>query len=80
MKITRRLDVPTGSICIAENIEGQKVEFLSLGDYGKEKNIKAEGFDAIVFVPSMEEDRGLITCGNAILSGKLPKVTYKEII
>lgn len=26
------------------------------------------GFDVIVFVPSMDEEKGLITCGNAILS------------
>lgn len=35
------------------------------------------GFDVIVFVPSYDEDNGLITCGNAILSGSLPKTNYK---
>lgn len=37
------------------------------------------GFDVIVFVPSYDEDNGLITCGNAILSGSLPKTNYKII-
>lgn len=43
-----------------------------------EKELKAEGFDVIVFVPSYDEDLGLITCGNAILSGNLPKVPYTD--
>lgn len=45
-----------------------------------EQNLKDCGFDVIVFVPSYEEDLGLITCGNAILSGNLPKIKYEEII
>jgi 23S rRNA (adenine2503-C2)-methyltransferase len=40
MKIIRNIQVPTGNICIAEGEKG-KLEFLSLGDYGKEKNVKA---------------------------------------
>jgi 23S rRNA (adenine2503-C2)-methyltransferase len=44
-----------------------------------ENNLKNAGFDVIVFVPSYDEDLGLITCGNAILSGSLPKVNYTEI-
>ena len=27
------------------------------------------GFDTIVFIPSMDEERGLVTCGNAVLGG-----------
>jgi len=46
----------------------------------KESELKRVGFDVIVFVPSYDEDNGLITCGNAILSGNLPKTEYKEII
>lgn len=34
----------------------------------------------IVFVPSYDEDNGLITCGNAILSGKKPTSSYKEVV
>jgi len=33
-----------------------------------EKELKKEGFDVIVFIPSKEEDESRITCGNAILS------------
>lgn len=33
-----------------------------------EKNLKAAGFDVLVFVPSIEEDQSRITCGNAVLS------------
>lgn len=42
-----------------------------------EEDLKANGFDVIVFVPSYDEDNGLITCGNAILSGKLPTSEYE---
>jgi len=42
-----------------------------------EANLKEAGFDVIVFVPSYDEDYGLITCGNAILSGSLPKTKYE---
>lgn len=45
-----------------------------------ESNLKNVGFDVIVFVPSYDEDLGLITCGNAILSGSIPKVNYSEVI
>lgn len=33
-----------------------------------EESCKQAGFDTLVFVPSLEEDQSLITCGNAILS------------
>lgn len=45
-----------------------------------EEKLKQEGFDVLVFVASHEEDAGLITCGNAILSGSVPKVKYMEVI
>ena len=45
-----------------------------------ESDLKKAGFDILVFVPSYDEDLGLITCGNAILSGSVPKVNYKQII
>jgi 23S rRNA (adenine2503-C2)-methyltransferase len=41
--------------------------------------LKEVGFDVIVFIPSKDEDDGLITCGNAILSGNMPKIKYKEL-
>lgn len=34
-----------------------------------ERNLKAEGFDVLVFVPSMDEEDGLVTCGNLVLGG-----------
>ena len=34
-----------------------------------EEQLKNEGFDVLVFVPSIEEDKSRITCGNAILGG-----------
>jgi 23S rRNA (adenine2503-C2)-methyltransferase len=34
-----------------------------------ETDLKAAGFDVLVFVPSMDEEDGLVTCGNLILGG-----------
>lgn len=42
-----------------------------------EEDLKNNGFDVIIFVPSYDEDNGLITCGNAILSGKIPTSKYQ---
>lgn len=44
-----------------------------------EAELKNAGFDVIVFIPSLDEDLGLITCGNAILSGSVPKVSFTDI-
>jgi 23S rRNA (adenine2503-C2)-methyltransferase len=41
MKIVKNIKVPTGNICIGEGERGL-LEFLSLGDYGKSKNVKAD--------------------------------------
>jgi len=41
-----------------------------------EENFKRAGFDTLVFVPSYDEDQGMITCGNAVLSGRLPTIPY----
>lgn len=46
--------IPTGHICIMQGERGKPLEFLSIGDYGKEKNLKADflGFkDEINGVP-----------------------------
>lgn len=58
-------------------------DIKTLGDYTTmhpyielEENLKKAGFDVLVFIASEAEDLGLITCGNAILSGSLPKVPY----
>ncbi|MDR0472323.1 MAG: hypothetical protein LBH43_01435 [Treponema sp.] len=37
-----QMKTPTGHICIMQGENGKPLEFLSLGDYGKEKNIKAD--------------------------------------
>jgi 23S rRNA (adenine2503-C2)-methyltransferase len=41
MKIIRRLKVPTGDILMVEGSKGM-LEMLSLGDYGKNVNLKAD--------------------------------------
>jgi len=33
-----------------------------------EEDLKAAGFDVLVFVPSMDEEDGLVTCGNLVLA------------
>jgi len=37
-----------------------------------EADLIAAGFDVLVFVPSMDEEDGLVTCGNAVLGGSTP--------
>ncbi len=44
-----------------------------------EKALQSAGYEVLVFIASLEEDLGRITCGNAILSGVLPLVPYREI-
>jgi 23S rRNA (adenine2503-C2)-methyltransferase len=41
MKIIRNINVPTGNILVVEGNHG-KLEMLSLGDYGKDVNLKAD--------------------------------------
>lgn len=52
----------------------------TIGDYTQpepyqklEAKLKAAGYDVLVFIASRDEDEGRITCGNAILSGTLPR-------
>jgi len=45
-----------------------------------EEDLKANGFDVLVFVPSMDEDEGMITCGNAVLSGRQPKTVDAPLV
>jgi 23S rRNA (adenine2503-C2)-methyltransferase len=42
MKVLKDVVVPTGNIYIAEGEKGMPLEYLSIGDYGKDKNIKAD--------------------------------------
>jgi 23S rRNA (adenine2503-C2)-methyltransferase len=39
-----------------------------------EERLKKVGFDVLVFIPSMDEENGLVTCGNAILGGGILKI------
>lgn len=43
-----------------------------------EEDLRKVGFDVLVFVPSIDEEDGLVTCGNAILGGS--KLKYNEDI
>lgn len=56
---------------------GDYTEYYPYSDY--EKSLKLAGYDVLVFIASEYEDLGLITCGNAVLSGSLPQVPYEEI-
>ncbi|MDB4311839.1 Fe-S-oxidoreductase [bacterium] len=49
-----------------ETVEG----YTSFAPYKQvESDLKDAGFDVLVFVPSMDEEDGIVTCGNAILGG-----------
>ena len=39
--VIRNIQVPTGNICVMQGEKGL-IEFLSIGDYGKNSNIKAD--------------------------------------
>lgn len=53
--------------------------YTSFVPYQKaEADLINAGFDVLIFVPSSDEDGGRITCGNAILSGTMPKCVFKE--
>ena len=41
------------------------------------EKLRKAGYEVLVFIASREEDENLITCGNAILSGSMPK-TFEE--
>lgn len=44
--------------------------YVSYAPYAPvEESLKENGFDVLVFVPSMDEEDGLVTCGNAVLGG-----------
>jgi 23S rRNA (adenine2503-C2)-methyltransferase len=43
-----------------------------------EERLKKSGFETLVFIASEDEDKGRITCGNAILSGTLPECQYED--
>ena len=43
-----------------------------------EQSLVKEGFDVLVFIPSMDEEQGLVTCGNLTLTGS--KVNVEQVI
>jgi len=44
-----------------------------------EDALKAAGFDVLVFVPSLDEEDGLVTCGNLVLGGGKMRVSTDVI-
>ncbi len=44
----------------------------------EEAAVKA-GFDTLVFIPSMDEENGLVTCGNVVLGGSQLKAVDSEL-
>lgn len=44
-----------------------------------EEDLKSKGFDVLVFVPSLDEEDGLVTCGNLILGGSTLKKTVDSL-
>lgn len=61
---------------IHNNDQCRQNKIETLGGYNSfepyrkvEQELKEVGFDVLIFVPSMDEENGLVTCGNAILSG-----------
>jgi 23S rRNA (adenine2503-C2)-methyltransferase len=54
--------------------------YESFAPYAKaEADLIAAGFDVLVFVPSIDEEDGLVTCGNAVLGGSKLKSDLKTI-
>lgn len=83
----KRFKVDTGDICMIDGEMGKPLEFLSIGDYGKEKNLKADFMgltDEINGVPHGEllplEEKWVITissqygCSMACSFCDVPKV------
>ncbi len=71
----KKYPIPTGYLFTDSYSKGE-LETLSIGDYGKSVNVKADFLGlteeisgVLVFVPSLDEEEGLVTCGNAVLGG-----------
>lgn len=65
--------------CIANGIKTVD-GYTSYRPYASvEQSLKDSGFDVLVFVPSMDEENGIVTCGNAILGGSTVKVETDKI-
>ena len=46
---------------------------------GIEEALKIAGFDVLVFIPSLDEEKGIVTCGNAILGGSKITATANSV-
>lgn len=57
--------------CIENGIETTNGYFSYDPYRDVEERLKKVGFDVLVFIPSVEEDTSMITCGNAILSQRM---------
>lgn len=86
----RRLFDPAKFMCkitpIHNNNACRENEIVTVGGYDSfhpyakpEADLKAAGFDVLVFVPSLDEEDGLVTCGNAILGGSQLKTNPERI-
>ena len=65
--------------CIANGIETID-GYTSYAPYRKpEQSLIDAGFDVLVFIPSNDEENGIVTCGNAILAGSKVKVETTKI-
>ncbi len=71
---------------IHNNNACRKNQIQTIGGYDSyipyknpEEDLKKAGFDVLVFVPSMDEEDGCVTCGNVVLGGSTLK-TKEEII
>ena len=54
--------------------------YETFAPYSKaESDLIAEGFDVLVFVPSIDEEKGLVTCGNAVLGGSIMSIDDNTI-
>lgn len=61
--------IHNNTACRENNIETVD-GYSSFAPYAKaEQELIDVGFDVLVFVPSMDEENGLVTCGNAVLGG-----------
>jgi 23S rRNA (adenine2503-C2)-methyltransferase len=66
----------TGS-CFKNNIKTKNGYSYFIPYKDVEEKLIENGFDVLVFIPSDEEDKSTITCGNAILGGSVIKSEYK---
>ena len=71
-QVTKGYIVPIFKVANWPNISSVNVHAMveAVNNFAKnlENELISKGFDVLVFIPSPEEEEGLITCGNLILS------------